>query len=374
MADRIILQLLMGPTLPIPVPAELSNALRSAQVTTAVGSASGFQLTFAVSKNSIITTSLLAAGFFDPKIRVILVVIVNGTPHVLMDGIITKHDMTPSNDPRQSTFTVTGEDLTRLMHYEQRIFPWPGLPAPAQVAAICARYHAYGIVPVTVPPVLAFMPSAHQQQNVQTSLTDLAYINKLASDNGYTFYLTPGPVPGANIAYWGPEVRAGAPQPALTVNSDAATNVDTLSFSVDGNASTAFTGSVRVPFTHLYVDVPIPDVSLVKPPLAARPVAPLTRKRLPNVATLDLVQAMLVGLDRTASTTDAVTAQGTLDVLRYGSVLTARSIVGVRGAGIAHDGTYYVRSVTSDLKRGQFTQSFSLSRDGLGPIIPRVMT
>ena len=32
MADSIVLQLLMGPTLPIPVPAELSNALQSAQV------------------------------------------------------------------------------------------------------------------------------------------------------------------------------------------------------------------------------------------------------------------------------------------------------------------------------------------------------
>ena len=374
MADRIILQLLMGPTLPIPVPAELSNALQSAQVTTAVGSPSGFQLTFAVSKNSIITTTLLAAGFFDPRIRVILVVIFNGTPHVLMDGIITKHDMTPSNDPRQSTFTVTGEDLTKLMSYEQRTFPWSGAPAPAQVAAICATYFPYGIVPVTVPPVRAFMPSANEQQDVQTSLNDLDYINKLASNNGYTFYITPGPAPGTNIAYWGPEVRAGAPQPALTVNSDAATNVDTLSFSVDGNASTEYTGSVRVPFTHLYVDIPIPDVSLVKPPLAARRVEALTKKRLGNVATLDLVQAMLVGLDRTAATTDAVTAQGTLDVVRYGSILTARSVVGVRGASIAHDGTYYVRSVTSNLKRGQFTQSFSLSRDGLGPTLPRVMT
>ncbi|HEY4018985.1 MAG TPA: hypothetical protein VGM75_09885 [Pseudonocardiaceae bacterium] len=374
MADSISLQLLMGPTIAVPVPADLSNALQSAQVTTAVGSPSGVQLTFAVSKNSVITNSLLPFGFFDPKIRVILMVIFNGTPHVLMDGIITKHDMSPSNDPRQSTFTVTGEDLTKLMKYEQKTVPWSGLPAPAQVAAICATYAPYGIAPVTVPPVLAFMPSANQQQDVQTSISDLDYITKLASNNGYTFYITPGPAPGTNIAYWGPEVRAGAPQPALTVNSDAASNVDSLSFSVDGNSSTAFTASVRVPFVHLYVDVPIPDVSLVKLPLAARPVAPLTKRRLPNVATLDLVQAMLVGLDRTQATTDAVTAQGKLDVLRYGSILTARSIVGVRGAGLAHDGLYYVRSVTHDLKRGQFTQSFSLSRDGLGPITPRVMT
>ena len=49
---------------------------------------------------------------------------------------------------------------------------------------------------------------------------------------------------------------------------------------------------------------------------------------------------------------------GTLDVLRYGRLLKARRLVGVRGAGIAYDGLYYVQSVTSTLKRGEFKQSF----------------
>jgi hypothetical protein len=34
---------------------------------------------------------------------------------------------------------------------------------------------------------------------------------------------------------------------------------------------------------------------------------------------------------------------------------------------------YYVKSVTSNLKRGEFKQSFSLSRDGLVSITPRVV-
>jgi hypothetical protein len=58
--------------------------------------------------------------------------------------------------------------------------------------------------------------------------------------------------------------------------------------------------------------------------------------------------------------------------LRYGRVLKARGLVGVRGAGDAFDGLYYVRSVTHSIKRGEYKQSFSLSRNGLLSVVPKV--
>jgi hypothetical protein len=48
-------------------------------------------------------------------------------------------------------------------------------------------------------------------------------------------------------------------------------------------------------------------------------------------------------------------------------------LVGVRGAGLAYDGLYYVNSVTHNLKRGSYKQNFALSRDGLispTPVVP----
>jgi hypothetical protein len=47
-------------------------------------------------------------------------------------------------------------------------------------------------------------------------------------------------------------------------------------------------------------------------------------------------------------------------------------LVGVRGAGIAYDGLYYVDSVSHDIKRGQYKQTFELSRDGLISLTPKV--
>ena len=44
--------------------------------------------------------------------------------------------------------------------------------------------------------------------------------------------------------------------------------------------------------------------------------------------------------------------------------LRPRGLVGVRGAGYTHDGIWYVKRVTHTIKRGEYKQSFTLTRDG----------
>ena len=69
-----------------------------------------------------------------------------------------------------------------------------------------------------------------------------------------------------------------------------------------------------------------------------------------------------------------VTAEGELDVQRYGEVLKPRGLVGLRGAGFTNDGFYYVKSVTHKIRRGEYKQSFSLSREGRGALSPIATT
>jgi hypothetical protein len=45
--------------------------------------------------------------------------------------------------------------------------------------------------------------------------------------------------------------------------------------------------------------------------------------------------------------------------------LKARQKVAVRGAGIYYDGIYSVKSVTHNIKPGEYKQSFSLARGGV---------
>jgi hypothetical protein len=54
-----------------------------------------------------------------------------------------------------------------------------------------------------------------------------------------------------------------------------------------------------------------------------------------------------------------VTASGELDAGHHGSILLARKLLAVRGAGNTYEGIYYVKRVTHKIKRGQYLQNFA---------------
>jgi hypothetical protein len=369
MLKGFYLTLMMGPTVPVPVPQPLTDALMSVQVTTTDGQRSGFQLTFAVSKKSLINTTLLPSGFFDPLVRVVIVTTVNGVPNVLMDGVITRQEITPSSAPGQSTLTVTGEDLTVLMDLVSTPGKsYPNLSDREIVETILASYATFGITPLTRPSLLAYKPIDTHKIPVQTG-TDLDYIQLLAQENSFVFYLQPGPEPLTSIAYWGPKVRAGVPQPALSINMDAETNVESLSFSFDGlSAEQLIIRTLDPTLQEEIVRVSELSLSILQPPLSRKPAPKLKVRILDATSQLTSTEAALRGLAQAARGSDAVKGNGDLDVVRYGHVLSARSLVGVRGVGITYDGLYYVTSVTHNIKRGEYKQSFSLERDGQLPI------
>jgi len=371
-ADRFTLGLLIGPVVPLPVPQLLIDSLESAQVTVASGQKSGFQLVFSTAKQSSILTTLLPAGYFDPPARVIITVTVNGWPTVLMDGVITRHELAPSAEPGQSKLTLTGEDLTRMMDLiDFTGFPFPAMPAEARIMLMVAKYAMYGIVPLVVPSVLLDFPNPLKQIPGQQG-TDLAYINMLAEKVGYVFYIDPGPVPGMNVAYWGPEIKVGVPQPALTVDSDGASNVESLSFSFDAFAKTLWVVVIQEPTTRIPIPIPVPDVNPIQPPLGIRSPLPMQIKPIRGIANFSPLQAAGIALAKAAQSADVITGSGTLDVLRYGRVLKARQLVGVRGAGFAYDGLYFVKSVTHSLKRGEYKQNFNLTRNAFIPFSQEV--
>lgn len=379
MVKGIYLTLLMGPVVPIPVPQEVTDAITEVQVTTAVGKRSGFQLTLSLAKNSLLSRVLIPAGFFDPMIRVIVIVTINGLPNVILDGLITQQQVAPSNEAGGSTLTVTGEDVSQAMDLiDFSGIPYPAMPAEARVALCIAKYAMFGIVPLVIPSVLIDVPIPTEKIPRHQG-TDLAYINQLADEVGYVFYVEPGPAPGMNIGYWGPEIKIGVPQPALNVNMDAHTNVESLNFTYDGLSKTLYILYIQNLITKAPIPIPIPDITPLNPPLGAKPPLPLHVKLITNeegengTAKYTPVQAALIGMTKAAKSSDVISGSGSLDVLRYGRPLKARQLVGVRGAGIAYDGLYYVKSVTHNLKHGEYKQSFSLSRNAListTPLVP----
>jgi hypothetical protein len=377
LAKGITMTLLMGPIIPVPAPRVVMEALDSVTVTTAAGSTSGFQMSFQFSsKSELNTIFLIAAGtntsIGTPPLRVMLVVTLNGTPQPLFDGVMTNVEVQPGGQGAPGTVTVTGEDLTKVMDMQDWSgLPFPAMPIEARVALICAKYAPFGIVPLPIPVLFPDVPIPIERIPAQKG-TDLAYIRELAEMVGYVFYIEPGPVPGANIGYFGPEIKVGIPQPALNIDMDAHTNVESLSFSFDPTKGVLPVVFIQNQLTRVPIPIPIPNLNPLQPPLGALPTPLSNIRMLKDTAKMNPMQAISRGLAEAKKSQDAVSGSGRLDVLRYGRPLKARQLVGVRGAGVAYDGLYYVQSVTSTLKRGEFKQSFSLTRNGLVSITPRV--
>jgi hypothetical protein len=380
----ITLQMFTGPLRTRPAPYPVIEALQEAQVTDNAGQRSGFQLRFALGRGSELERMLVGRRL-DPPARVTLVLHIDGQPQVLSDGVITRHDVARSNEAGQSTLTITGVDVSQMMDLiDISGLPMP-MPAEARVAVMLAPFAIYGVVPVVVPSAMIFAPNPLKQiPGVQG--TPYAYISRLADDVGYVFYVEPGPRPGMNIAYWGPEIRISKPQPALTVNSDVHSNVESMSFSFDGISRTVYVLTYYPPEAKIPIPIPLPDVSPLSPPLGRKPLIPLSYKRMnierntdseksdDSTARLEAAEVVSRGLARAAQSANVISASGSLDVLRYGRLLRCRRLVFVRGAGEAYDGEYSVRSVTTTIKAGEVKQRFTLARNMqvslLGKVLP----
>jgi hypothetical protein len=83
-------------------------------------------------------------------------------------------------------------------------------------------------------------------------------------------------------------------------------------------------------------------------------------------------QAAATAVAAATNPPEPVRGEGELDTVRYGHVLRARKLVGVRGVGESYGGDYYVRRVKHTITRESYGQQFTLSREGTGALLPVV--
>ncbi|WP_327349107.1 hypothetical protein [Streptomyces europaeiscabiei] len=372
------LTVLVGATIPVPLPADLTQRLRSVRVLESDAQRSAFTLTFDAGRSGLPDlrdTPVLAAGPITPFARVVLVLAVGAVPKVLFDGVITAVELAPGDGPGTASLTVTGEDVSYLLDRVEVDAEYPALDDHQQALAILAPYAADGIIPMAVRP--ADTEPALPLERVPTQhATDLGHLTELARRHGFVTCVIPGPTPGTSRFYWGPPVRTGAPQRCLSVSLGPDTNVRQIRFRTDALAPVLVDGAVQDPRTGAQVPVAVSG-SLLEPlavvPLWLRHQADVRRRRDVRDSGVDVIGAFSRARARVDRSADAVVAEGEADGERYGDVLRPRALVGVRGAGWSHDGLWYVRSVEHALEPGSYSQRFVLARDGHGSTVPAVL-
>ena len=259
-------------------------------------------------------------------LRVVVAVTVGGTTEVLVDGVMTHHEI--QTDGPTSTLRVKGKDLTALMDYIQLDgLPYPAMPPAARVLLVLAKYAALGL-----------HPACHSDHRRGHSDPDRSHPappgHRLRLREGAgrprpvtSFYIDPGPVPGVSKAYWGPEIRVGVPQPALNAGLDGPhDNVTALDFTFDKEKKELPVVFIQEALSKAPIPIPIPDISPLNPPLGVVPPLPPKIKFLKDTAKLNPLGAALMRACRTRrGTPTSYSARAQLDVARYGHVLKSRA-------------------------------------------------
>jgi hypothetical protein len=370
------LTILIGSTVAVPAPPVLTEHLENVEVTHADGGRSGFQLTFTAGRSGpegLVDYPQLLLPLLRAYFRVILVVTFSVVPRVIMDGIITRSELQPGDGPGKAKVQVTGEDVSVMMDLHEVSAEHPAQDETVIANKLILGYAQYGLIPLVIPPK-AFDPAIPIERIPVQQGTDLDYLEQMARRHGYVFFVSPGPAPFTNTAYWGPQPRLGIPQKAITINMGPETNAKLTSFQNDALGPTATTGTVQDRITNQAV--PIPPLPPLRPPLATLPAwlvnQPNTRRTQLRASGLNAAQAIGRAQGATDAAADAVSVEGELDAARYGDVLQARGLVGVRGAGYQHDGFWYVKKVTHTVRPGSYRQAFTLTREGHGSTTPVV--
>jgi hypothetical protein len=373
--SSVRLTLWLGPGVPMPAPADFMASFQSLEVTQQ-NDIAGFQMVFRARRSPRLSQdyALLNGPLLQPGSRVIVIVTIAAAPQVLIDGVITHHQLDPGGG--ETLLTVTGEDISAMMDLHDIPMEFPGLGDTEIALAVLAKYAALGIAPMVIPTPTSLVPLPIEHIPQQSG-TDRQYLRSLAERHGYIFYVRPGPQPLTDIAYWGPVNRAGLPQKALNVDMGPATNVEKISFSYDALAPVLVYGAVSDEDLETVLPV-LTYTSTRLPPLASRPPLvynqPFVRTQMLDYQGSSWIEAQAQAQSITDRSLDhVVTVTGSINVLRYGAVLTAPGLVGVRGAGASFDGLYVVESVTHQIALGQYTQSFTLSHEGTGSLVNSVI-
>lgn len=365
----IRLELMAGPNVPVPLPPTLTEALQRAQVKFGENN-SGFELTFKIGKtySGMPDFQQINNPQLKPYSRVIIIVRLNAIPYVLMDGIITNQQLSMEQDGNE-ILTLIGEDVSVMMDLDEKPTEHTGQPDNVIATKIISSYFKYGLVPTVIPPASINTPNPLDGLPSQ-QCTDLEYLITMAEKYGYVFFIIPGPVPMSNIAYWGPPRLSEVQQRPLSVNLGPETNVKSINFRNDSLKPVDVSGSIQDSSTNNVVSVTAGTST--RKQLSKYPADTSNsfkrKKHFRAKSGISTMQANALAQGIKDAASEVVIAEGEVDALKYNGLLVARGIVSVRGAGYMNDGLYYVKQVTHNISPGEYTQSFTLSREGVGAL------
>ena len=233
--SSVQLSLMIGPIIPLTVPREALDALVSVEVKVEDVGTSGFQLVFSIDKQSPLQILFLLSGGVAAAV------------HARSDcghrqrreqrADRRRHHQQPDlarrqrlqlypDDYRQGPDRTNEPVELERLPLSRPVRRRPGSPCSWSNMRCSASFRSSSRASL---PISRSRSTAFPARRARTWNTYGTWQMRRAMSSTSM----PGPAIGTSTAYWGPQIKVGPVQPALSVDMDAYTNVESLHFNFD---------------------------------------------------------------------------------------------------------------------------------------------
>ncbi len=278
----------------------------------------------------------------------------------LIKGPVTGQQIRLVSGGSGSTVEVLGADESAAMDRASKAEVYAESSASDVVTSLLSAYGLAADVESSSGRYTATGPSLVQRG------TDLAFVQRLARQNGRTFWLDCDATSGASTGHWRRLDLGGSGELELVINQEDE-NLSLLDIRWDAERPTSAEAAQVDP----------KSLEILENPVSVSPSYALGRDSLQattgDTRSLRITAPVPDGAELTARAESAlleaelfVHAAGETTAAALGGVLRAHELVDLRGAGERHSGTWLITSVRHTIDSGGHRMSFELGRNGWG--------
>ena len=285
----------------------------------------------------------------------------SGPAEPLINAYVLETAAEFSSQPGESTLNVVAMDPTLLMNLDEKVKAWPNMTDSDIATAIFGDYNFTPVVEST-----SIQRSETNQTPIQRG-TDIQFLQRLARRNGYECYVETNAQTGNVEGHFHPPQLQQTPQGVLTVGMGQAGNVTSLKVrhdmlrpvTVQANGLDVSSGEAQ---SGQADSASLRTIGSQAALSGDRP----RRVLLSGTGLVETSELQAYAQAVVDQSSWAIWAEGEVNTVVYGSVLHAKRLVAVRGAGRRLSGDYYVEKVLHVLNAQGYVQRFTLRRNALG--------
>jgi len=285
----------------------------------------------------------------------------------LIDAYVTSVNVHIDSSEKESFIEIQGMDSTILMNLEEKEVSWVG-KSDSEIAEII--FKQYQFIPKVKPTI---KPPREEEHTVIQRGTDIEFLKKLAYRNGYECYVEKTSPEGNPTGFFQSPKVDETPQGKLYLHFDEKTNLVSLDIATDGirpisaelKQKNAISNETIINQNDKSEIIKLGKTNLAqlfKDKMGNKPLPKILLSRHGTDNKYEIEQIVNSVIDDGSW---FIKAKGLVNATKYASILVAKKLVEIYGAGDTYSGRYYITKVIHRFTSESYVQEFEAKRNAL---------